>query len=274
MIQPLTSGPVKDTLENHLEIVPGSIESIGSLIDAFDGTVAYDRLRALKPRFHPYLWEDEKAFVKWFGDDVDPVDHGPHQARTVTIPFLRAEEECAESKFEELSDPRTQQLLVARTVVHDYHEGTWAWVRRVDRDVNQAAKTKENEIEERGWHLQTLYEVYGRPFQERLRFFTRRTEDGRTRIHSAWNYIERYGYLNRALRAQEGVESERLTKEQRQKCHAMAIGVTGRSYAIVEQYRRRFVHADQFMIDAAPIFARIRRAHGEQAWKGAINAPK
>ncbi|MDQ3093979.1 MAG: hypothetical protein M3Q70_02255 [bacterium] len=206
-------------------------------------------LNANPPRFSGDLWDDEDKFREKFGPDVNPLKHGPYQARTIAIPAVDLQQQASSNGgYSGLSDP-TANYFVAYHVVHDDHEG-------VTGDVLLPNKTQEICDQEFEVWQTIMKDVYGSNTAAGLIYYGGIFDHGdRDRfLPKLWHISEQLGYIATGLRAYElGEQDDELTSDERQQSLAMATRVVARNLPDVVEARKDIAIADDWLPKILPI---------------------
>jgi len=231
-------------LDHHLETdlhVYGGLYSIDSLRYPLFQTGFGQELAKLEPRFSTYYWDDIEKFEEMFGPDVDPVQHGPYQARTVSMPLLDAQRSATE--FPQV-DAVTEQHFIAHHVQHDDHEGEFARLKGMKSDVPHRDKTDETKIDELNLWFRIHSELFGSITSQAHFGYVSEFERGDTWLSQLWDISERIGYMETGVRALElAYDTEGLTTKEREICKYMGRRVVGRHYPIISDHRDTIAYA-------------------------------
>ena len=239
----LVNEPVTDSLERGLKVY-GGVYSIDDLRANFLSSPYAQAQRALKPRFSTYWWQDLDKFKDFFGPDVDPVEHGSYQARTVAIPLVRAQLDTRSTLF---SDGIADHY-VAHHVQHDDHEGMHALTQKTNHDVPYREKTDENEKAENKLWKAIHQELFGdtEKAREHFRYVDLFTSKDAQILATVWDIGERIGYLHSGLRAATAAfEADGLTDAERTQSRLMARRVIGRHLPIIENVSSWIIDAER-----------------------------
>lgn len=253
MLRSLENAPIDHPLETGLNLFGGTVASIDDLRAPFLDTHYAVRLMNNPPRFHGDLWDDVAKFKELLGPDVDPLQHGPYQARTVAIPAIDLQAEAQASGYPQINEMMAR-YFVAHHVIHDDHEG-------VTGDVLFPAKTPEiKEAEFEVWK-QVVTDVYGEDRVAGLRYFGNVFERGHETTLAArlWDVSERLGYMATGERAFElAINEPGLSFEERQRSLTMATRVMNIHAPAVEANRSTIAIADDWLTRLGPIIKEAR----------------
>jgi len=192
----------------------------------------YTLLEANDPRYGKWLWTDKQKFREWFGDDVDPVEHGRHQAEHVAIPFIEKQNHEGGQDFTD----REAKLLVLTNLVHDYHEG-------VTGDIPAPEKTEDFHKHE----LRVNQEILNKFMDGFLVADIEKVMgdfEGKTMIGRAFNAIENLGYFETGLKAWYSRHHPALSMEEAGKTYAMGSVVVPAATNALQKYREEFPYVD------------------------------
>jgi hypothetical protein len=232
--------PLVHHLETDLYVYHG-LYSIDSLRDPLLNSEYGLSLASLEPRFSAYWWEDMAKFQEMFGPDVDPVQHGPYQARTVAIPLLDAQKK--EQNLRQI-EYRIQHHFVAHHVQHDDHEGEFARIKGMKSDVPHRSKTTALKAEELALWFKINNELFGTATARTQNRFVEEFETGTSWLATLWDVSERIGYMETGHRAlQLAFETDGLTNGERAICRNMGRRVVGRHYPIIDRSRDTIAYA-------------------------------
>lgn len=244
MYRTLTNSPLDHSLETGLEVL-GEVHSIDSLRQPFLDCEHAAKLAAMPPRWKDFHWVDQAKFIDYMGPDVDPIQHGPYQARTVAIPMVEAQ--IAQPDKPQLADEAAHHF-VAYTVIHDDHEGLVPDCEDGDRALT--SKTLLTEAQEMNIWQGLFHEVYqpvNKTFASQVQIMTDHTSSAFE--HTFWDVSERIGYVYTGFQAfRVAYESECIDDLERVQALAMARQGVGKSLAVVERSRDNIVFADEFLI--------------------------
>lgn len=251
-------------LEHELNVY-GRQYSIDTLREPFLETPAAYLLADMQPRFagNGYVWDDQAKFREYMGMDVDPLQHGPYQARTVGIPMVEAQ---AGTNSPRPISKAQARLFVAHHVQHDDHEGLYAQSRNMTHDVAVNHKTTDSEAEEYSMWINLQLSLFDqREVNEHIEaidtFANPQAPDSFQKRF--WNIGERIGYLFSALRAWDvACNVDDLTPLERRQVQRMAVEVTGRHLSMIEAARNEIVFADDVIIGLAGQIKEIKRVGG------------
>jgi hypothetical protein len=183
------------------------------------------------PRYGKWLWEDKQKFKEWFGDDVDPVEHGRHQAEHVAIPLIEHQE-----KYGNSFTWREAKLLVMSNIVHDYHEG-------ITGDLPAPEKTEEFHALELEANQHILDKFLDKALTNDIRKVMGDFE-GKTVVGRAFNAIENLGYFETGIKAWYFKDHPALSAEEKGKSYSMGLNVVRASVQSLEAYRQEFPYVD------------------------------
>lgn len=247
-------------LEHELHVYGGTY-SIDSLRDPFLQTEAADLLNGMDPRFkdNGYVWDDPEKFIEHMGMDVQPLQHGPYQSRTVAIPMVEAQADV--SSPQSLSQDFAERFI-AHHVQHDDHEGLFAQRLGMTHDKGFNKKSELDEAEEYALWTQLQNEIFGETAQQHIEaiagFAPPNCPDSFER--KFWNISERIGYLMTALRAWDVASNvDYLKPVERRKSQRLALEVTNRHLSIVEAVRGEIVYADDVLSGFTAQFSEMKR---------------
>ena len=189
-------------------------------------------LEANDPRYGNWLWENKEKFREWFGDDVDPVEHGRHQAEHIAIPLIEYQNREGGQMFTD----REAKLLVLTNLVHDYHEGITGDLPAPDKteDFHKMELRANQEIISKfmdGFLVMDIEKVMG-------------DFDNKTFVGRAFNAVENLGYLETGLKAWYVRNHPALTLEEAGKSFAMGSTVIKGAYKSLQPYREEFPYVD------------------------------
>lgn len=240
MSRSLENLPLQHTLETNLHVYNG-LYSIDSLRVPLMQTFYGRELASLQPRYSSYYWEDLEKFQEMFGPDVDPVQHGPYQARSVAIPLLDEQRRAQDlPQIDEL----VEQHFVAHHVQHDDHEGEFALLKKMKSDIPHRQKTAEIAAEELSLWFDIHTELFGEAPSKSHFGYVREFESSDTWLSKLWEISERMGYMETGVRAVElAFETEGLTAAERSACREMGKKVVGRHFPIIEEVRDSIAYA-------------------------------
>ncbi|MDQ2972916.1 MAG: hypothetical protein M3Q79_00330 [bacterium] len=253
MLRSLENIPLDHPLETNLNVL-GSKHSITSLREPFMNTEFMGMLNINPPRFSGDLWSDEAKFREKFGPDVNPLKHGPYQARTIAIPAVDLQQQASISGgYSGLSDP-VANYFVAYHVVHDDHEGITGDVLLPDK--TQAICDEEFEV----WQ-KLMKNVYGTNTAAGLIYYGGIFDHGNKDhfLPKLWQVSEKLGYIATGLRAYElWQEDDELTPVERQKSLAMAMRVVARNLPDVLEARGEIAIADDWVPKILPVANKLK----------------
>lgn len=196
------------------------------------------------PRYHGFLWEDVDRFREYFGPDVDPIEHGRHQAETVAIPFVEADYFTVEEG----------NLLVLTNLVHDYHEGVTGDILYPDKTVeSDRAELEVSQNILKKFMTPELVEQIGKVMGD---------FEGETRLGRAFSAIEQIGYCTTGLKAWRGRSRQDFTPEERGKCYSMGKNVVQGSSEALEGYQKEFPYVSKFLHNNYKSILQVRGIRG------------
>lgn len=201
----------------------------------FEATEAYSLLIENDPRYANWMWEDKQKMMEWFGDDLDPVRHGRHQAEHVAIPLIEYNDRFPYQAFTE----EQARTLVLTNVVHDYHEG-------ITGDIPHPDKTRESDLHELALNHEIVKEITNDEIAAQVKEVMG-DFDGNTFVGRAFKAGELVGYLKTGLHAWHLRRHEGLTAEERGKCYAMGFSVTRKAAQELQKYREEFPYVDHVL---------------------------
>ncbi len=250
MVRSLENLPAQHEYETKLPVLQ-DIHSIDSLRQPFLQTHYAEKLAANPPRFFRYVWDDVEKFKEKFGPDVDPVQHGPYQARTIAIPMIEAQRQADNlpqlSAFEEAH-------FVALHVVHDDHEG-------ITGDTDKLDRTIEMEHAEFVEWKRIITEIHGEAktaeFISMAVLFMH--GDGGFKA-DFWEASEVLGYYESGVRAWLLGDEDGLTDTERKKALTMGYWVVAHNLRTLESVRDKIAHVDEILISTADIVGAICKA--------------
>ena len=240
--------PLEHQYDMALEVF-GSVTTLELLREPFHASHYGAALRTLPPRYELFYWDDLEKFAEYMGADMDPVQHGVYQARTVAIPLL--EQQAQADMLPQMTDQQSHHFI-AYHAVHDDHEG-------ITGDKALPFKTAEDDLDEQIIWTQMINDVYGEEESEQFRTdvgtFVAKGDDFEPLL---WDISERIGYIATGLQGWRLREEETdLTQEERDKCFLLARDVCSRSLARVANSRDVVAYADDFMMRFSDVFRQI-----------------
>lgn len=257
MYRPTHLRQTDSPFDNSLEVL-GQVTSIDNFREPFLDSRYAQLLIMSPPRFETFAWDDVDKFRHLFGDDIDPMQHGPYQARTVAIPLVEMQLEIGD-------DDQSQNLsmsideahsFVAYHVSHDDHEGLVG-------DTPLPEKTVKSEDDDFLIWADMFNEIYQPQDTDEFVALARKfaVKNFDQRLGLLWDVSERIGYVSTALQAYRlATNSSGLTDHERNSAMIMAQNVSGGSLAIIEDARASIPYADKFISDCQPAISGICRA--------------
>lgn len=215
------------------------------VIEDFQQLPEYHLLQANDPRYGKWLWDNKQKFREWFGDDVDPVEHGRHQAEHIAIPLIEYQNREGGQMFTD----REAKLLVLTNLVHDYHEGITGDLPAPDKteDFHKMELRANQEIISKfmdGFLVMDIEKVMG-------------DFEGKTFVGRAFNAVENLGYFETGIKAWLFKDHPALSVEERGKCYAMGNQVISASVEALEPYRNEFPYVDKVLWDCRKIVREV-----------------
>lgn len=245
ILRSFENAPLDTVLETDLRVY-GSTYSIDTLREPLMDSAHGEALASLEPRYSAYwkMWEDIDKFKEMYGPDVDPVAHGPYQARTVAIPLLRAQ---FGSNLTQL-DSQQEMAFVAHHVQHDDHEGAYAVLKDMTHDVGHRTKTQEIEDEEFDLWLEIQRELFEVTEDEPQLVAAREFEQGDGFLSRLWNISERIGYISTGIQSVHlAIYEADLSDAERDAAWLMGRKVVGRHYPLIEAARDEIAIVDSVL---------------------------
>ncbi len=255
MLRSLENSPIDHKLETELHVY-GETHSIDSVRQPFLNSPYYESISALRPRFETVAWtQDDEKFTELQGPDVNPVEHGPYQARTVAIPMIDAQNN-SDAQFRPTNEGA--EHFVAYHVQHDDHEGVYAQKHHMNHDVPLTQKTTESEQEEHNLWLKINDELFTN--SKTMAYYVEQFEFSKGFLRNFWNISERIGYVSTGIQALHLAEEEKsLSKNERENAYTMARLVIGRSLGVIESQRQNITYADQFVTNNEDMFSKVSK---------------
>lgn len=208
---------------------------IDCTVETLEKSVYGNLLKAMKPRFGYFQWEDEARFRKYMGDDVDPLKHGVHQAEKVAIPFI---EHQNSSPWHQPFTRGEAKMLVIGNCLHDLHEG-------LTGDIAVPDKTDDIYEAELEVNLECVADLLQlKPESDFMQSYRAIVGDLKGWSHAgrAFNAIERCGYFLTGLDAWAMRNHSDLDDDERLKCREMGYAVITANVPILQDYSREFVY--------------------------------
>ncbi len=243
ILRGLENIPTDSALETDLRVY-GQLHSIDSLREPLQNSVHGVNLANLKPRFSFYwqkYWPDFAKFAELYGPDVDPVQHGPYQARTIAIPMVDAQRSAGLSGL----SGRTGEAFVAHTVQHDDHEGTEAKNRGSDRDRQYIDRTAQHEHDEFELWKDIHRELFGEEASRTQIWHATRFEHGNGFAGTLFGTKEFIGYLATGIQSIHiAMEEPALLDIEREGAWEMGRRVVAHHYQNVAPSREVIAYSD------------------------------
>lgn len=271
-LRELTAEPLSHPLETGLEVYQG-VFSIDELREPFLQTRYAKSLANMEPRFGHYSWDDKAKFLEYYGQDVDPMQHGPYQARTVGIPMLDAQRDDPNNDSKQVSRSFSHHFI-AHHVQHDDHEGEFMRLRNEQNntaekgDVPYFKKDENEEIDEFNVWCDVQKSIFG------LEVFSRHLSNINDFANPTspelfykrfWDASEAIGYLFTSLQSWHIANNvSEISPEERRNSERLALEVSGRHHQRLERVRREIVFADMVLSYFAGQLEELRRARGEK----------
>lgn len=186
------------------------------------------------PRYINFAWEDQRRFREYLGADVDPLLHGPYQAREVAIPMI----EHQNLYTEPFSWEETKLLVIAHTL-HDYHEG-------VTGDIPFPQKTPEGdaaELELNASLVAKILHVEDEGWMGRYKD----TLAGKDKVGRAFDCGEKIGYFLTGLKAWHLRVHQGLTQDERDKSAVMGRDVCASALGHMLRHSAEFSYPDHLI---------------------------
>lgn len=197
-------------------------------------------------RWSRFAWEDKQRFEEFFGPDINNFWHGPHQAKTIAIPFIETQNTLSPFKISE-EDGR---LLVIANCVHDLQE---AFTGDIPLPEKTDAGNAHELILQRGLVAEALGVSVYHPMINKIQ----EVQKGDGFLSQAFKAIEYAGYFETALRAWSAVDNSALSQDEREKCYALGQAVLTKNMPAMHEMSATFpyiewiIESNAYAIDEA-----------------------